>query len=96
MKTNKYCCRIFPVMLIVIAFVITLGIWYFEDGVQSLNFLKDKNEIFNFLGAVLFVAIIPIGIFYLATEKERFKNNAKKLALLGFLPALLFLVYTLL
>jgi len=96
MKTNKYCCRIFPVILIVIAFVIALAVWYFEEGIHSFTFLRNKNEIFNFLGTVLFIAILPIGIFYLATEKERFQNNAKKLALLGFLPALVFLLFVIL
>lgn len=84
MKTSKNCCRIYPIILIAVAFVLALAIWYFEEGLHSFSFLINKNEIFNFLGTALFIALIPIGIFYLATEKERFKNNAKKLALLGF------------
>jgi len=96
MKNNKYCCRIFPIIIIVISFVLALAIWYFEEGLHSFSFLINKNEIFNFLGTALFIALIPIGIFYLATEKERFKNNAKKLALLGFLPTLIFFLFVIL
>jgi len=39
----------------------------------------------------LFIAVLPIGIFYLASEKERYKGNAKQLAFLGFMPALMVL-----
>lgn len=45
----------------------------------------------NDFGTVLFIVVLPIGIFYMATEKEKYKINAKKLALLGFVPALVFL-----
>jgi hypothetical protein len=33
--------------------------------------------------------------FYLASEKERYNEKAKRLALLGFMPALVFLVFLL-
>jgi hypothetical protein len=87
MEKNKYCCRIFPIILIVISFVLALGIWYFEEGIRSFSFLTDKDEIFNFLGTVLFIAIIPIGIFYWLNDKENYRERAKVLSLLGFLPA---------
>ena len=95
MKTNKYCCRIFPIILIIVSAIIASAIWYFEEGKHSFSFLTSRTEIINFLGTVLFTAIIPIGIFYLATERERFKNKAKGLALIGFLPAFVFLIYIL-
>lgn len=95
MNSNKHCCRIFPVVLLLISVLIGLAIWYFEEGLHSFSFLTQKGEIFNFFGTVLFIAILPIGIFYLASDKEKLKDNAKKLALLGFLPALLFLGYIL-
>lgn len=91
MDKNKYCCRIFPVVLTVISLVIALAIWYFEEGINSFSFLTDKDEIFNFLGTVLFIAIIPIGIFYWLNDKEKFQARAKAISLLGFLPALGFL-----
>jgi hypothetical protein len=94
MKPNKYCCRIYPVILIVIAFVFALAIWFFDEGNSSLTSIFNKNEIFNFLGTVLFIAVFPIGIFYLATERKRFENHAKKIALIGFLPTLIFLLVT--
>jgi len=87
MKKNKYCCRIFPVILMVISLIISLAIWYFEEGIHSFSFLTDKNEIFNFIGTVLFIAIIPIGIFYWLNDKEKFQSRAKAISLLGFLPA---------
>ena len=87
MEKNKYCCRIFPVILIVISLVIALGIWYFEEGIRSFSFLTDKDEIFNFLATVLFIAIIPIGIFYWLNDKEKYQTQAKTISLLGFLPA---------
>lgn len=87
MEKNKYCCRIFPVILIVISFCITLAIWYFEEGKHSFSFLTDKDEIFNFLGTVLFIAIVPIGIFYWLNDKEKYQAQAKVISLLGFLPA---------
>jgi len=88
MEPNKYCCRIFPIILIVISFCIALAIWYFDEGIHSFSFLIDKDEIFNFLGTVLFIAIIPIGIFYWLNDKEKYKARAKEISLLGFLPAI--------
>jgi lipoprotein signal peptidase len=73
-----------------------LPVWYFNEGVHTFSFLTDKNEIFNFLGTALFIVVLPIGIFYLASEKERYRVNAKKLALLGFMPALMILVFLIL
>ena len=88
---SKYCCRIFPVVLVLISSLISLFIWYFDEGVKSFAFLTDKDEIFNFLATILFVAIIPIGIFYWLNDKEKYQDKAKQISLLGFLPAVLFL-----
>lgn len=96
MEKNKYCCRIFPIILIVISFVLALGIWYFEEGIRSFSFLTNKDEIFNFLGTVLFIAIIPIGIFYWLSDKEKYQSRAKAISLLGFLPAFALLTFILL
>jgi len=87
MEPNKYCCRIFPIILIVISFVIALGIWYFDERNHSFSFLTNKNEIFSFIGTVLFIAIFPIGIFYWLNDKEKYQARAKAISLLGFLPA---------
>ncbi len=96
MEKNKYCCRIFPVILILISLIIALAIWYFDEDVQSFLFLTDKNEIFNFFGTALFITIIPIGIFYWLNDKEKYQDRAKAISLLGFLPAILFLFFVLL
>ncbi|MEE4286953.1 MAG: hypothetical protein V2I31_12425 [Mariniphaga sp.] len=95
MNTTKNCCRIFPFILFLISCLIALAMWYLDEGIHSFSFLTDKHEIFNFLGTALFIAVLPIGIFYLASEKERYSENAKKLALLGFMPALMVLVFQL-
>jgi predicted nucleic acid-binding Zn ribbon protein len=93
MEKNKYCCRIFPILLTVISIVIALALWYSEEGKHSFSFLTDKDEIFNFLGTVLFIAIIPIGIFYWLNDKEKYQQRAKVISLLGFLPAIILLVF---
>jgi len=87
MDKNKYCCRIFPIVLTVISFIIALAIWYFDEGKRSFSFLTDKEEIFAFIGTILFIAIIPIGIFYWLNDKEKYQSRAKVISLLGFLPA---------
>ncbi len=88
MNKNKYCCRIFPIILIIISFFIALAIWYFDEGIQSFSFLTNKDEVFGFIGTVLFIAIIPIGIFYWLNDKEKYQSRAKVISLLGFLPAI--------
>jgi hypothetical protein len=88
MEKNKYCCRIFPIILLLISLIPARAIWYFDEGIHSFSFLTNKNEIFNFLGTVLFIAIIPIGIFYWLNDKEKYQSQAKAISLLGFLPAI--------
>lgn len=93
MAKNKLCCRIFPIILIVISFLVSLALWYFDGGIRSFSFLTNREEVFNFIGSGLFISLIPIGIFYWLNEKEKYQSKAKELSLLGFIPALLFLVY---
>ena len=93
MKNNKLCCRIFPIVLILVSTIFALAIWYFDEGVRQFTFLKDWGEFVNFLGTVLFISIIPIGIFYFLVEKEKYQPKAKLLALLGFLPAVILLLF---
>jgi hypothetical protein len=96
MDKNKYCCRIFPIVLTVISFIIALALWYFDEGIHSFSFLTDKEEIFTFIGTVLFIAIIPIGIFYWLNDKEKYQSRAKALSLLGFLPAFILFLFIIL
>ncbi len=93
MKNNKLCCRIFPIVLILVSSVFALAIWYFDEGVRSFDFLTNKGEIFNFLGTILFISIAPIGIFYYLNDKEKYQTKARAISLIGFVPALLFLIY---
>lgn len=92
MSENKLCCRIFPIVLIILSTVIAAAIWYFEDGVHEFSFLRNSGELIPFLGTVLFVVLIPIGLFYFLNDKEKYEDKARLLALLGFIPALAFLL----
>jgi len=96
MPKNKICCRIFPIVLIVISAIIAATIWYFDEGIHDFVFLKDIQELINYIGSVLFIAIIPIGLFYYLVGKEKYETKARQLALLGFLPALVLLAFILL
>lgn len=96
MQNKKWCCRIFPILLIMVSFFLSLGIWYFKIEFHSFSFLTDKNEIFTFIATVLFVVIIPIGIFYWLNDKENYQSKARAISLLGFLPAILLLIFNIL
>lgn len=91
MKDPKLCCRIYPVVLILISAFLTLGFRFFTGG--SFSFPENKDEVFLFFGTVLFVAFLPIGLFYYLVEKEKYRPKARQLALLGFLPALGYIVF---
>lgn len=93
MSKSKLCCRIFPIVLVLISTLISAGIWYFEEGVYELRFLTEPGELIPFIGTVLFVAIIPIGLFYVFNDKEKYQAKARPLALLGFAPSLALLVF---
>lgn len=96
MKENKLCCRIFPLVLIIVSTVFALAIWYFDENLHSFSFLSNKGEIFNFLATVLFIAILPIGIFYFVNDKEKYQDRAREISLLGFLPAIILLIFEIL
>jgi len=96
MVKTKWCCRIFPIVVMLLSVVIATVIWYFEEGKNNFTFLFNKNEIFNYLGTVLFIAVLPIGIFYLLNDKEKYRLRARPLAMLGFLPAVFFMIFQLL
>jgi hypothetical protein len=93
MAQTKWCCRIFPVVLILISAIIAAGIWYFDENAHTFAFLSSRDEFITYLGATLSIALIPIGIFYLLNDREKYASRARLLALLGFLPALGFLVF---
>ncbi len=91
MTENKMCCRIFPIVLLFISLILNSAIWFFDEKNYTFSFLTDKTEIFNFLGTLLFIAIIPIGLFYWLNDKEKFRNKARVISLIGFLPPILIL-----
>ncbi|WP_297089556.1 hypothetical protein [uncultured Draconibacterium sp.] len=92
MPEKKLCCRIFPIILILISAVINAGLWYFDEGNHGFKFLTDKDEFYNYLGFTLAVALLPIAIFYYFSGKEKFFEKARPLSLLGFVPVIIFLL----
>jgi uncharacterized membrane protein YhfC len=44
----------------------------------------------------LFIAILPIGIFYWLNDKEKYKSRVKVISLVGFVPAVVVLVFVIL
>lgn len=69
---------------------------YFCEGVHEFRFLADRDEFLNFVGMSLSIALLPIGIFYYLNDKEKYQSKARQLALLGFVPAVVFLVFLIL
>lgn len=96
MSKNKLCCRVFPIIVLVVSTILAAAIWYFEEDTKSFAFLFDKGELFNYLGTVLFISLVPIGLFYYLNDKEKYQDKARQIALLGFIPSLivLFVVVT--
>lgn len=93
MSKNKLCCRIYPLILIIIASIISAGIWYFDEGAHEFRFLSDWNDFFNFVGVALSIALLPIAIFYYLNDKEKYQEKARQISMLGFLPSIAFLVF---
>jgi len=93
MPKNKLCCRIYPIILIFIAALISAGLWYFDEAVHEFKFLSDGGEFFNYLGTSLSIALLPIGLFYYLSGKEKYESRARLLALLGFLPSVGLLIF---
>jgi hypothetical protein len=93
MKNKKLCCRIFPVVLILVSVIVVLSARYFSEEVFQLNFLFNGDKFFDFLGGVLFTSFLPIALFYYLVEKEKYESKARQLALLGFIPAILVLMF---
>jgi len=83
-------------MLLLVSSGFALAIWYFEEGNNSFSFLIAGKEVFNVIGTALCIAALPFGVFYIVSEKDRYRKNARPVALPGFLPALFFLVFLLL
>lgn len=95
MSKNNLCCRIYPVVVILISTIISAGIAYFDGGAHEFRFLTHREEFFNFVGISLVIALLPIGLYYYLSDKEKYENSARPLSLLGFVPALLFLAFLL-
>ncbi|QIA07351.1 hypothetical protein [Draconibacterium halophilum] len=96
MLKNNLCCRIYPLVIILVSALISATIFYFDEGAQEFSFLREKGAFFDFLGISLAIAVLPVALFYYLSEKEKFENSARPLSLLGFVPALIYLVFIML
>ena len=95
MNNRNICCGLFPIILTIISTIFALAIWYFHEDVHQFTFLNNWGEFINFLSTILFISIIPIGLFYFFSEKEKYQQKAKLIALLGFLPVVILLIFIL-
>ena len=91
MQKNNLCCRIYPVVIILVSAIISAAIFYFREGMHEFSFLIEKGAFFDFFGVSLVIAVLPVALFYYLSDKERFENSARPLSLLGFIPALIYL-----
>ncbi|WP_319273019.1 hypothetical protein [uncultured Draconibacterium sp.] len=91
MQKNNLCCRIYPVVIILVSAVISAAIFYFKEGMHEFRFLTEKGAFFDFFGVSLVIAVLPVALFYYLSEKEKFERSARPLSLLGFIPALIYL-----
>lgn len=96
MQKNKLCCRIYPVVIILVSAIVSAAIFYLKDGAHEFRFLSEKGVFFDFLGVSMAIALLPVALFYSLSDKERYANSARPLSLLGFLPALIYLVFLML
>lgn len=96
MQKNNLCCRIYPVVIILVSAVISAAIFYFNEGAHQFRFLSEKGAFFDFFGISLAIAVLPVALFYYLSEREKFENSARPLSLLGFVPALMYLVFLML
>ena len=96
MQKNKLCCRIYPVVIILVSAVISAAIFYFRERTHQFRFLTEKGAFFDFFGISMVIAVLPVALFYYLSEKEQFQNSARPISLLGFLPALIYLIFILL
>lgn len=93
MLKNNFCCRIYPVVIILLSAILSAAIFYFDKGALEFRFFTEKGAFFDFLGVSLVIAMLPIALFYYLSDKEKFENSSRPLSLLGFVPALLYLVF---
>ncbi|HYQ56474.1 MAG TPA: hypothetical protein VEP89_03925 [Draconibacterium sp.] len=96
MQKNKLCCRIYPVVIILVSAVISAAIFYFREGAHQFRFLTEKGAFFDFFGISMVIAVLPVALFYYLSEKEQFQDSARPISLLGFVPALIYLIFILL
>jgi hypothetical protein len=80
--------------LAAVSIVISVAIFFFEEGRHSFGFLIDLAEVFNFIILFVLVTIIPLTI-YLLTGTSKYARSSIYLSLIGYIPAMFLLVLTL-
>lgn len=56
-----------------------------------LEIFSERGTFFDFLGISFAIAVLPVGVFYYLSDKEKFEKSARPLSLLGFFPALFYM-----
>ncbi|WP_321371706.1 hypothetical protein [uncultured Draconibacterium sp.] len=57
-----------------------------------MKIFSARGAFFDFLGISFAIAILPVALFYYLSDKEKFEKSARPLSLLGFLPALVYMI----
>ncbi|WP_297100746.1 hypothetical protein [uncultured Draconibacterium sp.] len=91
MLKNNLCCRIYPLVILLVSALISFGIFYFKEATTVLEIFSGRGVFFDFLGISFAIAVLPVGVFYYLSDKEKFEKSARPLSLLGFLPALVYM-----
>jgi hypothetical protein len=86
-KKNRF------IFLAFLSAILSIAIFYFDEGRHNFGFLVDFTEVFNFIILFALVTIIPLAI-YLLTGKSKFARSSFFLALIGYIPAIFLLALT--
>ncbi|MDX8340766.1 hypothetical protein SLH46_16335 [Draconibacterium sp. IB214405] len=91
MLKNNLCCRIYPVVILLISALISFGILYLKEATTVVKVFSDRGTFFDFLGIAFAIAVLPVALFYYLSDKEKFEKSARPLSMLGFIPALIYM-----
>ncbi|NQU87216.1 MAG: hypothetical protein HQ541_15790 [Mariniphaga sp.] len=94
MKYQSKNNNLFLLIIILAGFIISAGIWFFEESIYSFSFLI--NETVGFILSTFLIILLPIGIYYFTSEKKRIRKYSGLFSMLGFFPSVSFLVFIIL
>ena len=70
--------------------IITVALFYFDEGRNNFGFLTDRSEVFNFIVFYILVTIIPISIYFFNVASKHSKLSIY-FALIGYIPSVILL-----